>query len=89
MKLIVGNYKASNNKNYYNIVLNLKTKEKILIKNASCSADAFDIASKYFCLEYRSSILNEIKIFFIGDDVALLNYLDRVPKKYKKFFKGA
>lgn len=48
MKTISGTYKADDGLDYYNVALNIKTGEFIMIKNAGCSAVAQDMANEYF-----------------------------------------
>ena len=79
MESILGNYKSSDGKDYYNIALNLDTGEYVQIKNASCHAVACDMAEKYF-----SS--NNIKVFFHSTFNEL--NLNMIPKKYRKYFKN-
>ena len=85
MKIINGTYKADDGLDYYNIALNLKTGEYIMIKNASCSAVAYDMANEYFQVSNNLYLESGIKIFFQGNHSEL--YLDMIPKKYHKFFK--
>lgn len=86
MKTLVGNYKAENGKDYYNIALNLGTGEYIQIKNASCTAVAEDMALKYFNEDpYCPYTSTMIKVFFQGTESEL--NMQFIPKKYHKYFK--
>lgn len=85
MEMLTGTYKADNGKDYYNIALNLLTGEYILIKNASCTAIAEDMALEYFGKSGSIYGSNDIKIFF-HDTESELN-LKYIPKKYHKYFK--
>ena len=60
MEMVKGNYVASDGKDYYNIGLNLSTGEIVMIKNASCTACAMDLACQYFGVE------NKMFIIFFG-----------------------
>lgn len=84
MQELIGNYKAGDGKDYFNIALNTKTGEKVLIKNAGCEAAAMDMASKYWNLNYALYSSTGIKIFFLGTSKGI--DLNRIPKKYHKYF---
>ena len=86
MKTINGTYKADDGLDYYNVALNLKTGEFIMIKNAGCSAAAQDMANEYFLVINNLYSESDIKVFFQGNHSEL--YLNMIPKKYHKFFKG-
>lgn len=83
MEFIEGSYKADDGKDYYEIALNLETSEKILIKNAGCTATALSLAMEFWNLKYSSYQEQKIKIFFIYD---ITNVMKSIPKKYHKFF---
>lgn len=84
METLDGNYKADDGKDYFNIALNTKTGEKVLIKNAGCEAAAIDMASKYWNLNYALYSSTGIKIFFLSTSKEI--DLNRIPKKYHKYF---
>ena len=86
MEFLDGDYEADNVKNYFEIALNLKTGDKVLIKNASCTAVALEMALKLWGEEYSLYQKNLIKIFYIGDDEAMTDVYSKIPKKYKKYF---
>lgn len=83
MEFIEGNYKSDDGKDYYEIALNLDTNEKILIKNAGCTATALSLAMEFWNLKYSLYQEQKIKIFFIYD---ITNVMGSIPKKYHKFF---
>ena len=85
MKTITGNYKASDEKDYYYIALNLKTKEYIQIKNAGCTATAETLASEYF--NEKEELYSEcnLRVFFTKTCSEL--DLKFIPKKYHRYFK--
>ena len=70
-------YKSSDNKNYYNIVLNLENSDVFQIKNASCDNSAYKF------IENELNIHN-YKMFFMGND-DFLN-MNKIYKKYHKYF---
>lgn len=83
MEFIEGNYKSDDGKDYYEIALNLDNGEKILIKNAGCTATALSLAMEFWNLKYSLYQEQKIKIFFIYD---ITNVMKSIPKKYHKFF---
>ena len=85
MEMIKGNYVASDGKDYYNVGLNLSTGEIVMIKNASCTACAMDLACRYFGVENKMFINDCVKVFFHSTEPEL--NLKYIPKKYHKYFK--
>lgn len=84
METIKGTYKSADGKDYYELALNIQTKEKILIKNAGCTADAFYLACEKWGIKNSFFIQdNFIKIFFLGTSSEI--DLKKIPKKYHKF----
>lgn len=84
METIKGTYKSEDGHNYYELALNLKTGDKVLIENAGCTADAFYLACEKW--EIKNSFFiqdNFIKIFFLGTSPEI--DLKKIPKKYHKF----
>lgn len=82
MELIEGTYKSADGKDYYELALNLQNGEKILIKNASCTAVAMDMVLKHWKIEYSLYNMKNIKIFFLGTEPELIS--EKIPKKYHK-----
>ena len=82
MKLLKSDYQSEDGKNYYCLVLNLETKESVLIENASCLASAESMAMNHFHLN-NNIFTTQLKIFFLGDSI---NF-NRVPKKISKILK--
>lgn len=72
-----GKYIFTDEKDYFDFVLNLDTKEVIRIKNASCTATTEKMAYSYFNSK-------NIKIFFNSNNPDI--DFARIPKKYRKFF---
>ena len=84
MEFIEGNYKSDDGKDYYEIALNLDNGEKILIKNAGCTAAAaLSLAMEFWNLKYSLYQEQKIKIFFIYD---ITNVMGSITKIYHKFF---
>lgn len=85
MTTLIGTYKAEDGKDYYEIALNCKTGEYVQIKNAGCTAVAKTMAYEYFhvCLGLYAE--EDIKIFFHCNCNEV--DLNRIPKKYHKYFK--
>lgn len=83
METIKGTYKSEDGHNYYELALNLKTGDKVLIENASCTAVAQELAEKYFSINSSLYIPNNVKIFFLGTSPEI--DLKKIPKKYHKF----
>ena len=85
MKTLDGNHKSQDGLNYYELALNLKTGEKVLIKNAGCFAHALELASSYWKQNFSIFDNSSIKLFFLGtsDDFSSLK---KIPKKYHKYF---
>lgn len=54
METIKGTYKSEDGHNYYELALNLKTGDKVLIENASCTAVAQTLAEKIFQYQFKS-----------------------------------
>ena len=70
---------------YYYFTLYLPTGEILRVKNAGCVATL----ENYLCERYnlkRMEVPNYVKIFFNGKESEV--NLDRVYKKYHKYFKG-
>ena len=70
---------------YYYFTLHLPTGEILRVKNAGCDATLED----YLCERYnlkRMEVPNYVKTFFNGKEPEV--NLDRVYKKYHKYFKG-
>ena len=65
MKTLVSDYKASDGKDYFNVALNIATGQAIMIKNASCTAEAVEIANNYFSCNNHLYSLQNIKVFFM------------------------
>lgn len=89
MKTLIGIYKSDDGKDYYDFGLNIITGEVIRIKNTSCSADAEKIAFEYFKTknnQFTKFDIKSLKIFFNGINPEI--DLNRIPKKYQKFFIG-
>ena len=84
IETIDGKNKESDGNDYYEIALNLKTNEIVRIKNASCSAVAEKMACEYFNVPCNAMTYKTIKIFFMGTSPNL--DLNRIPKKYHKYF---
>lgn len=83
MELIEGTYKSVDGKDYYELALNLHNGEKILIKNAGCTANAFYLACEKWGIKDSFFIQdNFIKIFFLGTKPELIS--EKIPKKYHK-----
>ena len=82
METIEGTYKSTDGKDYYELALNLQNGEKILIKNASCTAVANDMAIKHWGIKSSNYSDSKIKIFFLGTEPELS--LEKIPKKYHK-----
>ena len=80
-------YKAisADGKTYYDIALHLKSGEYIRIKNPGCTAASLDVASAYFCVDYDGNTYKKIKVFFMGTSPEI--DLNKIPKKYHKYFK--
>lgn len=76
---------SADGKTYYDIALHLKSGEYIRIKNSGCTAAALDVASAYFCVDYDGNIYKKIKVFFMGTSPEI--DLNKIPKKYHKYFK--
>ena len=85
MKTLTGSYKAEDGLDYFELALNLKTKEAVFIKNAGCKATAEKIACEYFKIECDGLAFKAIKIFFQGNNKKIK--LSAVPKKYHRFIK--
>lgn len=84
MQELIGTYKAGDGKDYFYVALNIKTGEKVLIKNAGCEAAAIDMAAKHWDLNYYLYSSSGIRIFFLGTSKEI--DLNRIPKKYHKYF---
>ena len=76
---------SADGKTYYDIALHLKSGEYIRIKNPGCTAASLDVASAYFCVDYDGNIYKKIKVFFMGTSPEI--DLNKIPKKYHKYFK--
>lgn len=85
MVTLNGNYKFSDGLNYYELALNLKNGEKVMIKNASCSAHALELAGAYWNTESKLFNDSDIKLFFLGTSDEFSS-LKKIPKKYHKYF---
>ena len=85
MRELKGNYKSSDGKDYFTVALNTRTGEKILIKNAGCSAAALTIAMDYWFINYELYYKSGIKLFFLNTSKEI--DLNKIPKKYHKYFK--
>lgn len=84
MEIIKGTYESEDGHNYYELALNLKTGDKVLIENASCTANAFYLACEKWKIKNPFFIQdNFIKIFFLGTSSEI--DLNKIPKKYHKF----
>lgn len=84
MQELIGTYVSRDHRDYFYLALNTKNYEKVLIKNAGCEAAAFDMAIKHWNLNYALYSSTGIKIFFLG--VTKEINLNRIPKKYHKYF---
>lgn len=82
MEYLEGTYKSTDGKDYYELALNLHNGEKILIKNASCTAVAQDMAIKHWGIKSSNYSDSKIKIFFLGTEPELIS--EKIPKKYHK-----
>lgn len=82
MEFLEGTYKSEDGKDYYELALNLQTKEKILIKNASCTATAMEMACEKWNIKQTLYSSKIVKIFFCGADVSKIS--EKIPKKYQK-----
>ena len=65
MEFIEGTYKADDGKDYYELALNLQNGEKILIKNASCTAVAQDMAIKHWGINLQIILIQKLKYSFL------------------------
>lgn len=85
MVTLNGNYKFSDGLNYYELALNLKNGEKVMIKNTSCFDHALKLACAYWNIELKLYSDSDIRLFFLGtsDDFSSLR---KIPKKYHKYF---
>lgn len=74
----------SDGRDFYWIILNLKTREYIRVKNSSCSANALKTACQYFGIDWNWQTQDTLKDFFMGSEKFNIN---RIPKKYWSLFK--
>lgn len=76
---------SADGKTYYEIALRIKTGECIRIKNPGCTAAALDVACAYWCIDNNANAYKAVKIFFMGTSPEI--DLNKIPKKYHKYFK--
>ena len=84
MKLVDLKNMSSNGKEYYTIILDLKTNEKFMVKNASCTAAIEEYLSQEYKL-FRCDVYRRFKQFFNGDNPEI--DLNNIYKKYHSYFK--
>lgn len=78
----VGSYKAEDGNDYYTLALNLETNDKLLIKNAGCTAAAEAIAMDYWHLDDSLYGFKKLKFIWLGTDPDINP--KKIPKKYHK-----
>ena len=84
MELVDLKNMSSDGKEYYTIILDLKTNEKFMVKNASCTAAIDDYLSQEYKLS-RFDVDKRFKQFFNGNNPEV--DLNNIYKKYHSYFK--
>ncbi len=82
MKTLEMDYKAADGKDYFEVVIDLKTKSSFMVKNGSCTASIYERLSEKTGLEYHE-VRDRFNTYFNLNSAEPI--LERVPKKYHSF----
>lgn len=82
MEMLNGGFSYEND--YYDVVFNRLTNQKVMVKNPGCQANAEELACTHWGIEYDGRIIPHLKVFSLRNSPEI--DLNKIPKKYHKYF---